>query len=101
MFNTIVPAGHRWIGLGYLILAEDGASPACDDPDLPRDVLRVTVVGGRRVELRDGPADEFRAALEETSCRPGVAYGHGRRVPSAGESVPAPSPRRRGRRKAE
>lgn len=95
MTNEIVRAGHRYYGLSYLILGEDGAHPANDDPELPRDVLRLTIATGRQIDLRGGPADEMRRNLaEEATPRD---YSHGRHVPSPGQAVGIPK-RRRGRK---
>lgn len=83
MINEIVRAGHRYIGLAYLVLGEDGAHPANDDPSLPRYVLRLTVVGGRQFDLTGGPADEMRRHLAETTRPPAGDFTPGRQY-SAG-----------------
>lgn len=93
MVNEIVRAGHRYYGLHYLILGEDGAHPDCDDPALPRDVLRLTIATGRQIDLRGGPADEMRRNLDESSGRRGRPVTPGYDIPPPGPSAgPGPSP---------
>jgi hypothetical protein len=96
--NEIIRAGHRYFGLGYLILAEDGESPRNDDPELPRNVLRVTIATGRQVDLVGESAGEFRRALID--CEPIGEVVHGRQVQSS-SGRPAKPPARRRTRKAE
>jgi hypothetical protein len=92
--NEIIRAGHRYFGLGYLILAEDGESPRNDDPELPRDVLRVTIATGRQVDLVGESAGEFRRALIDRE--PIGEVVHGRRVQSSsGRPVKSQGGRRR------
>lgn len=100
MINEILRAGHRHFGTAYLILVEDGGSPECDDPDLPPDVVRITVVTGREIDLTGSSADEFRRAICERSGPFSVVLGHqvhGHQVhpqegppPSSGRPVKAP-----------
>jgi hypothetical protein len=94
--SDIVKAGHRFFGMAYLILAEDGADPGNDDPELPRDVLRVTIATGRQLDLRDPAADEFRRSLVESARPPSaVTYVHGQHVSGSACSVVSPPAGRR------
>lgn len=100
MVNEIVRAGHRYYGLHYLILGEDGAHPECDDPTLPRDVFRVTIATGRQIDLQGGPADQMRRNLDDAASRRGASFAAGHDVPApsagAGPGPPPKVPRRRG-----
>lgn len=95
---NIVKAGHYYVSLEHMHLGEDGQDPAANDPDLPRDVFRITIANGRQIDLRGEAARSIRQALSSVALLPPGAASQGRHV---GSSADLGNPVRRRSRKAK